>query len=109
MQLFNQAQSKLKIRQAIGTPHALVGCVAQDDVLICIEKRKVPGSRRDICEYELSWQNGSCNVSQTKVKVGTVENIVDDRTNVAARFADGKLIITLCTIKGHILKCIRVC
>lgn len=68
----------------------------------------MPRSERAISEYELMWQNGSCNVSQTNRRLGTVENIVDRRTSIATRFADGKLIVTLCTVKGHILKCIRI-
>ncbi len=68
----------------------------------------VPRSKRDISEYSISWQHGCCNVSPTNLKLGTVENIVDDRTTMAARVADGKLIVILCTPQGYILKYRRV-
>ena len=107
MQPFNQQPPQRQTRHLTGIPSALVACVAYDDVLICIEKGTVMGTKRQIFEHQLFESDGYRCLAKSSNKLGSVERSVDDSTKAALRVSEGQLILILCTMKGKILKFTR--
>lgn len=109
MQPFSQPQPHSQTRQPLGIPAALVACVAQDDVLICIEKGTMIGSKRQIFEHRLSERNGGYRcLTKSSTRLCSVERSVDGTTTAALRLDEGQLTLILCTMKGEILKYTRL-
>ena len=97
-----------QLRQSLGIPSALVACVVQDDLLICIQKRSLPGRNRRIFEYELPKESDEqCLISKSSSGLAKVERSVDETAKVAIQLDEGQLLLILCTTKGEILKFIR--
>ena len=95
-------------RQSLGIPSALVACVVQDNILICIQKGPIKGLKRQICEYEVvKGTDGHFVITKSKSALAWVERSVDETAKLAVRIDEGQLLLVLCTKDGEILRYIR--
>ena len=96
-------------RQSLGIPSALVGLVARDNVLICIQKGRLKGFKPQVFEYELSkGADGRFHITRTSAGLASVEHSVDKTTKSALQHYRGQLMLILCTRKGEILRYARM-
>ena len=102
-------QQQPQKRQSLRIHSALLGRVAQDNVLICIQKGRLKGLKHQVSEYELSkGSDGRFLITKSSAGLASVERIVDENAKIALELYQGQLLLILCTMKGEILKYARM-
>ena len=101
-------QEQPQKRQSLMIPSALVGRVARDNVLICIQKGLMKGRKPKIFEYELSkGTDERFLITKSSDGLASVEYSVDETAKIALGLYEGQLLLSLCTTKGEITRYIR--
>ena len=101
-------QQQPQKRQSLAIPSALLGRVARDNVLICIQKGLLKGLKHQIFEYELSkGTDGRFLIAKSSAGLASVEHSVDGTAKIALGLYEGQLLLILCTMKVEISKYIR--
>ena len=101
-------QQQPQKRKSLAIPSALIGRVARDNVLICIQQGPLKGLKHKIFEYELSkGTDGHFFIKKSSAGLASVENSVDETAKTALGVYEGQLLLTLCTMKGEISRYIR--
>ena len=87
----------------------LVACMAIGDVLISIEKQKVPLSRRVIREYPIEFnQSGLFTIGKSSKDLGSTDHSVDEKAHIAAMVdKEGRRLLILCTSNGDISRYVQ--
>ena len=102
----SQPQLQNQQRNYIGIPNALVACVALNFALVCIEQNWL--YKKQISEYQLQeLQDKSRRIAKTSLKLVDVEPLIAKDMKISAQEVKGKIVLTLCTMKGEILKYAR--
>ena len=105
---YSDPQQQRQKRQSLEIHSALVGRVARDNVLICIQKGLIKGRKPKIFEYELSrGTDGRFLITKSSDGLASVEHSVDKTTKTALALYEGQLLLILCTMKGEISRYIR--
>ncbi len=101
-------QQQPQKRQSLAIPLALVGRVARDNVLICIQKGPLKVLKHKIFEYELSkGTDGRYLITKSSADLASIEHSVDETAKIALGRYEGQLLLILCTMKGEISRYIR--
>ena len=104
----NDPQQQPQKRQSLAIHSVLVGRVARDNVLICIQKGLLKGLKHKIFEYELSkGTDGRFLITKSSAGLASVEHSVDETAKMALGLNEDQLLLIICTMKGEILRYIR--